>query len=125
MQFIILLACRLKNDHHSLNPASIAGLCAIMRMAKTSGNVDVLMLGIRALLGTDGSSGMVVQSQVKRERNLIFSTLQMVVQKPEMIKAMGTEFVLGFIQAVDGEKDPTNLMMIFQVRTSQKRLVTR
>ena len=84
-------------------------------MAKTSGNVDVLLLGIRALLGTDGSSGMVVQSQVKRERNLIFSTLQMVVQKPEMIKAMGTEFVLGFIQAVDGEKDPTNLMMIFQV----------
>ena len=41
----------------------------------------------------------------------------MVVQKPEMIKAMGTEFVLGFIQAVDGEKDPTNLMMIFQVLT--------
>ena len=103
---------RLKNDHHSLNPASISGICALILLAKED---SAKVAGVRTLLGID-ASGMVVQSQVKKERNVIFSTLHsLLIQRQDLLEAMGgTDFVLGFMQSVDGEKDPTNLIMIFQ-----------
>ena len=47
---------------------------------------------------------------------MIFSTLHsLLIQRQDLLEAMGgTDFVLGFMQSVDGEKDPTNLIMIFQ-----------
>ena len=51
---------RLKNDHHSLNPATISGLCSLITMAKIQ-DQDV-GLGLRSLINGET---MTVQTQVK------------------------------------------------------------
>ena len=120
---IKLKSLRLKNDHHSLNPASISGLCSLLTLSPDDVK-GVVIPGIRALLGSDGT-GIVVQSQVKKERCAIFTTLRnlLVRNGPGLLASLGgTEFVLAFMQATDGEKDPTNLVMIFEVR---KRSISR
>lgn len=40
---------------------------------------------------------------------------------PAAVKEMGSDFVLGYIQAMDGEKDPRNIVIAFN---SVHRIVT-
>lgn len=34
---------------------------------------------------------------------------------PTELKSLGADFTLGFIQVMDGEKDPRNLLIAFQI----------
>ena len=59
-----------------------------------------------------------VQSQIVTDRRVVFHTLENLLKnkgKLENLKTLGSEFTLAFIQAVDAEKDPLNMKVIFSL----------
>ena len=58
-----------------------------------------------------------VQSQIVAERRIIFHVVEYLLnnknRRNQLQKNLGSEFVLAFIQAVDAEKDPINMKVIF------------
>ncbi|KAJ1921238.1 hypothetical protein H4219_000837 [Mycoemilia scoparia] len=57
-----------------------------------------------------------VQSFQQRTRNVAFQIIEKIVKDhPKTLKQIGDDFVLGLAQMVDGEKDPRNLMIVFQI----------
>ena len=58
-----------------------------------------------------------VQSQIVAERRIIFHVVEYLLndknRRNQLQKNLGSEFVLAFIQAVDAEKDPMNMKLIF------------
>ena len=94
-------------DHHSLNPEMIAGMHGLGQCTNIGGP------SLRKLIQTYFNE-INTQSQMLQERKLVFQLLsELLHKKIDLILPMGNDFVLGFIQAVDGEKDPNNLMLVF------------
>ena len=60
-----------------------------------------------------------VQSQIVAERRIIFHVVEYLLndknRRNQLQKNLGSEFVLAFIQAVDAEKDPMNMKVIFSL----------
>ena len=59
-----------------------------------------------------------VQSQIVTERRIIFHILEYLLNDKNRLNqllSLGSEFVLSFIQAVDAEKDPMNMKVIFSL----------
>ena len=60
-----------------------------------------------------------VQSQIVTERRIIFHVVEYLLndknRRNQLQKNLGSEFVLAFIQAVDAEKDPMNMKVIFSL----------
>ena len=58
-----------------------------------------------------------VQSQIVTERRIIFHIVEYLLNDKnrlnQLLKNLGSEFVLSYIQAVDAEKDPMNMKVIF------------
>lgn len=59
-----------------------------------------------------------VQSMVQADRLIVFSMCQYLLNTSSLVNQVieekySTDFVYGFIQAMDGEKDPRNLLGIF------------
>jgi DNA repair/transcription protein MET18/MMS19 len=53
-----------------------------------------------------------VQSLPQGERRLVYTILDYFLSDyTQAVKEMGSEFVLGYIQTMDGEKDPRNLVI--------------
>ena len=99
--------CDRTKDHHSLNPELITGMYGL----SNSKNIDGSAL--RKLIQTYFNE-INTQSQMLQERKLVFQLfVDLLRDKREMLSPMGNDFVLGFIQAIDGEKDPNNLMLVF------------
>ena len=99
------------NDHHSLIPAIICGIEALIKFDNLRGaNQNSL---IRQFF-----SQIHVQSQILHDRRRIFAIFQVLLStdwKLQCLKDLGSEFVLIFIQAVDAEKDPQNMKVIFNL----------
>ena len=60
-----------------------------------------------------------VQSMVQADRFVMFSMCKFVLSSQNLIKEIKnekyeTDFVYGFIQSMDGEKDPRNLLICFE-----------
>eukprot|EP00128_Syssomonas_multiformis_P000961 Colp12_sorted_trinity150504_noHs@23164 len=57
-----------------------------------------------------------VQSQPQPIRYTVFQILSALMSKyREALRSMGSDFVFGFIQSMDAEKDPRNLVAIFEM----------
>ncbi|XP_029104589.1 MMS19 nucleotide excision repair protein homolog isoform X2 [Scleropages formosus] len=57
-----------------------------------------------------------VQSLMLLERSCIYTILINLMElKEEELKGLGADFVFGFVQAMDGERDPRNLLLAFQI----------
>ena len=99
--------CDRTKDHHSLNPEMISGMYGLGNCKNIDGSV------LRKLIQTYFNE-INTQSQMLQERKQIFQLFFDVLRdKRETLIPMGNDFVLGFIQAIDGEKDPNNLMLVF------------
>ena len=99
------------NDHHSLIPAIICGIEAIIKF-------DNLRRQNQNALIRQFFTQIHVQSQILHDRRRVFSIFQLLLTtdwKLQCLKDLGSEFVLIFIQAVDAEKDPQNMKMIFSL----------
>ncbi|CAK1555240.1 unnamed protein product [Leptosia nina] len=97
---------RLK-DNHRVIPAVLEGYLAIMDMK----NYEIKLCGeYFNILFRE----IACQSQLRQDRLNIYLTVQKVLEKDiDYLKSLGPDFVFGLISSMDGERDPRNLLFLF------------
>ncbi|XP_026207027.1 MMS19 nucleotide excision repair protein homolog [Anabas testudineus] len=99
---------RLK-DHYVVTPPVLQGLKALTRCTALPTGSAVSML--RSLF-----QDVHVQSLMLAERSCVYSMLINLMETREAeLKGLGADFVFGFVQSMDGERDPRNLLLAFQI----------
>ncbi|KAJ2582074.1 hypothetical protein EV177_010349, partial [Coemansia sp. RSA 1804] len=90
-------------------PRILSSIGALMRLPAFTDRLTVGFLN-------DLFKEVHVQSFQHSTRSTAYGLLDLAIQThPEAIKSMGDNFVLGFAQMLDGEKDPRSLMAAFQI----------
>ncbi|XP_072932864.1 MMS19 nucleotide excision repair protein [Epargyreus clarus] len=97
---------RLK-DNHRVIPAVLEGFLAIIDMKnyniQNSGEFFTILF-----------REVPCQSQVRQDRYNIYLIVKTLLEKDiEYMKSLGPDFVYGVISSIDGERDPRNLMFLF------------
>lgn len=106
--FCEFLCDRLK-DHYTIIPHALFGILALIT------NQDVTDAECLKLIQTLFKE-VHVQSLLKEGRLTAFNLFAVVLNKHlQALKSIGNDFVFGFIQAMDGEKDPKNLLLVFEL----------
>ncbi|XP_035468792.2 MMS19 nucleotide excision repair protein homolog [Scophthalmus maximus] len=99
---------RLK-DHYVITPSVLQGLRALTKCAALPPGSAVSML--RSLF-----QDVHVQSLMLVERSCVYNMLINLMETREAeLKGLGADFVFGFVQSMDGERDPRNLLLAFQI----------
>uniref|UniRef100_A0A3P9KGM1 MMS19 nucleotide excision repair protein n=1 Tax=Oryzias latipes TaxID=8090 RepID=A0A3P9KGM1_ORYLA len=99
---------RLK-DHHVTTPPVLRGLLALTKCAALPPGSAVSML--RSLF-----QDVHVQSLMLAERACVYNMLTNLMETREAeLKSLGADFVFGFVQSMDGERDPRNLLLAFRI----------
>ncbi len=108
IEFITQFYCDRMKDHHSIAPEIINGILAIVKMKNFPHNSAPIIL-------QQLNANVPCQSQVREDRANIFSFIQSISDTchPEL-EAMGADFIYNVIQIVDGERDPRNLLFLFE-----------
>ncbi|KTF78012.1 hypothetical protein cypCar_00044856 [Cyprinus carpio] len=99
---------RLK-DHYVIIPHVLQGLKALTKCS-------VLPPGSAVSVLKSIFQDIHVQSLMLAERSCVYNILiSLMESKEEELKGLGADFIFGFVQSVDGERDPRNLLLAFQV----------
>ncbi|XP_069575460.1 MMS19 nucleotide excision repair protein homolog [Brachyistius frenatus] len=99
---------RLK-DHYVITPPVLQGLRALTKCTTLPPGSAVSML--RSLF-----QDVHVQSLMLTERACVYNMLINLMETREAeLKGLGADFVFGFVQSMDGERDPRNLLLAFQI----------
>ncbi|XP_026860835.2 MMS19 nucleotide excision repair protein homolog [Electrophorus electricus] len=99
---------RLK-DHYAITPHVLHGLKALAKCT-------VLPKGSAVSILKSLFQDVHVQSLMLAERSCVYNILiSLMESREEELKGLGPDFVFGFVQAVDGERDPRNLLLAFQI----------
>ncbi|KAF4106984.1 MMS19 nucleotide excision repair protein homolog [Onychostoma macrolepis] len=99
---------RLK-DHYVITPHVLQGLKALTKCS-------VLPPGSAVSILRSIFQDVHVQSLMLAERSCVYNILiSLMESREEELKGLGADFVFGFVQSVDGERDPRNLLLAFQV----------
>lgn len=99
---------RLK-DHYVITPYVLQGLKALTRSTVLPPGSAVSML--KSLF-----QDVHVQSLVLSERSCVYNMLiNLMGSREAELKGLGADFVFGFVQSMDGERDPRNLLLAFQI----------
>ena len=105
--FIAAFFCDRVRDHFTVVPAALAGVSVVVRMPQLAG--DPLRKLVQSLY-----KEVHAQSLVLAERRHVFATLRYVLEsRAADVRELGSDFVLGCIQSMEGEKDPRNLLTVF------------
>lgn len=107
LNFISTFYCDRLKDHHSVVPNTLSGIQALIRMINLPNECIARLL-------QSMFQHVPCQSQVRTDREKIFGIIRTLSEaKTAELQAMGTDFVYGFIGAMDGERDPRLLMFLF------------
>ncbi|XP_055607018.1 MMS19 nucleotide excision repair protein [Uranotaenia lowii] len=107
MEFLTMFYCDRMKDHHSVIPAILEGLLAFAAM-------DNLPKGSSWKILNSLFQNIPCQSQPKDDRTKYFLIVKQLADKtPEELQSVGVDFVYGVIGAIDGERDPRNLIFLF------------
>ncbi|XP_061492259.1 MMS19 nucleotide excision repair protein homolog isoform X2 [Rhineura floridana] len=99
---------RLK-DHHLVIPSVLQGLKALSMCVALVPGLAVSVL--KAIF-----QEVHVQSLLQADRHTVYSIITNFMSSREAeLKGLGADFTFGFIQVMDGEKDPRNLLIAFQI----------
>ncbi|XP_028586375.2 MMS19 nucleotide excision repair protein homolog isoform X1 [Podarcis muralis] len=99
---------RLK-DHHLVISSVLQGLKALSMCVALAPGLAVSVL--KAIF-----QEVHVQSLLQADRHTIYSIITNFMSSREAeLKGLGADFTFGFIQVMDGEKDPRNLLIAFQI----------
>ncbi|KAK6482124.1 MMS19 nucleotide excision repair protein-like protein isoform X1 [Huso huso] len=99
---------RLK-DHYVITPHVLQGLKALTLC-------PVLPTGLAISILKSLFQDVHVQSLMQTDRSCVYNILiNLMESREEELKGLGADFVFGFVQAIDGEKDPRNLLLAFQI----------
>jgi len=95
-------------DHHSAVPSTVRGLYYLSKCEEL--NKEMLQILLDRMFRE-----LMLQQQVVRDRSVVFNMLaNLLYNRLELVKHVETQFIVGFLQVSEGEKDPRNLMIIFQ-----------
>ncbi|KAK3876843.1 hypothetical protein Pcinc_018392 [Petrolisthes cinctipes] len=99
---------RLK-DHHSVIPNVFYACLALVKQEVIDGeDVRKLIQGI--------FREVQCQSHIMSDRRNIYTFFKYcILNKHQDLEALGTDFILGLVTAVDGERDPRNLVLVFSL----------
>ncbi|NXJ90790.1 MMS19 protein, partial [Corythaixoides concolor] len=96
-------------DHHLVIPSVLQGLRALSMCEVLSPGLAVSVL--KAIF-----QEVHVQSLLQLDRHTVYSIItNFMGTREEELKGLGADFTFGFIQVMDGEKDPRNLLVAFQI----------
>uniref|UniRef100_A0A8C7J1N0 MMS19 nucleotide excision repair protein n=1 Tax=Oncorhynchus kisutch TaxID=8019 RepID=A0A8C7J1N0_ONCKI len=99
---------RLK-DHYVITPHVLKGMNALTKCS-------VLPPGSAVSILKSLFQDVHVQSLMLVERSCVYNILTQLMESRESeLKGLGADFVFGFVQSVDGERDPRNLLLAFQI----------
>uniref|UniRef100_A0A8C3GNH3 MMS19 nucleotide excision repair protein n=1 Tax=Cairina moschata TaxID=8855 RepID=A0A8C3GNH3_CAIMO len=93
-------------DHHLVIPSVLQGLRALV-----SSSPGLAVSVLKAIF-----QEVHVQSLLQLDRHTVYSIItNFMGTREEELKGLGADFTFGFIQVMDGEKDPRNLLVAFQI----------
>ncbi|NWI91524.1 MMS19 protein, partial [Pitta sordida] len=108
LHLVLFYESRLQ-DHHLVIPSVLQGLRALSMCEALSPGLAVSML--KAIF-----QEVHVQSLLQLDRHTVYSIItNFMSTREEELKGLGADFTFGFIQVMDGEKDPRNLLVAFQI----------
>ncbi|XP_065655736.1 MMS19 nucleotide excision repair protein homolog isoform X1 [Hydra vulgaris] len=107
VEHFVLFYCNRLHDHHSIQPIVIYGLLGLISFQVVA---DSMVIKLLKSLFAEVHVQSLVQSDRKNVYN-IFSNL--LTTKLSVLQSISSEFLLGFIQAMDSESDPRNLLICF------------
>ncbi|XP_055550573.1 MMS19 nucleotide excision repair protein [Wyeomyia smithii] len=107
LEFIVTFYCDRMKDHHSNIPAILRGIHAITQMNNLPDGAATKLLGSLFMQ-------IPCQSQQKDDRTKYIKIIARLaeVKKSELL-AMNADFISGVIGAIEGERDPQNLLFLF------------
>ena len=109
---VLLLAeffCARLSDHHSIVPLCLAGITKLLHFG-TFGSEDIIRV-VRMIF-----NDVTVQTLVQSDRMLVYEIFQQLLNdRLSDLRRITAEFVCGFVQAVDSEKDPHNLLICLRL----------
>ncbi|XP_058399651.1 MMS19 nucleotide excision repair protein homolog isoform X3 [Diceros bicornis minor] len=108
VHLILFYENRLK-DHHLVIPSVLQGLRALSLCVSLPPGLAVSVL--KAIF-----QEVHVQSLPQVDRHTVYSIITNFMRtREEELKSLGADFTFGFIQVMDGEKDPRNLLVAFHI----------
>ncbi|KAI4493219.1 hypothetical protein M0802_009507 [Mischocyttarus mexicanus] len=107
VHFIVVFYCDRLKDHHTILPAVIRGILTIVQMKNLPHDAPVDLF-------TNMFQHVQCQSQLVEDRRNIYKIFITLLQNNfDDLKEMGIGFVYGVISSIDGERDPRNLILLF------------
>jgi len=106
-EIVLLLEffCARLSDHHSIVPLCLAAIGKLIRL-ETVSSADIIRV-VRTVFGD-----VIVQTLVQSDRRLVYEMFEYLLSdRLSDLQGIAAEFVCGFVQAVDSEKDPRNLLL--------------
>uniref|UniRef100_A0A8C3X055 MMS19 nucleotide excision repair protein n=1 Tax=Catagonus wagneri TaxID=51154 RepID=A0A8C3X055_9CETA len=108
VHLILFYENRLK-DHHLVIPSVLQGLRALSLCVALPPGLAVSVL--KAIF-----QEVHVQSLPQVDRHTVYNIITNFMRtREEELKGLGADFTFGFIQVMDGEKDPRNLLVAFRI----------
>ncbi|XP_005008102.1 MMS19 nucleotide excision repair protein homolog isoform X2 [Cavia porcellus] len=108
VHLILFYENRLK-DHHLVIPSVLQGLRALSLCVTMPPGLAVSVL--KAIF-----QEVHVQSLLQVDRHTVYNIIiNFMRTREEELKGLGADFTFGFIQVMDGEKDPRNLLVAFRI----------
>ncbi|XP_063290261.1 MMS19 nucleotide excision repair protein homolog isoform X1 [Pelobates fuscus] len=105
---VVFYENRLK-DHHLIIPHVLQGLKALSMC-------EVLPPGLAVSVLKSIFQEAHVQSLMQMDRHTVYMIITNFMKiREEELKNLGADFTFGFIQVMDGEKDPRNLLVAFHI----------
>ncbi|XKL69048.1 hypothetical protein PGB90_006817 [Kerria lacca] len=106
--FILDFYCNLLQDHHSFIPIILKALLALVKMKELPDNSVTKIFTALNLY-------FVCQSQPQGDRNVCYQLFNiMMSKKTAELQSLGPDFVCGYLTIIDSERDPRNLMFLFE-----------
>ncbi|KAK7867176.1 hypothetical protein R5R35_008373 [Gryllus longicercus] len=97
-------------DHYLVQPAALKGIFAVVQMEHTPRDIAVRVL--KTIL----QGHIQCQTLKPSDRRNVYQIFQLFIHNfTEDLKALGPDFVYGFINVIDQEKDARNLTVVFEM----------
>lgn len=107
VHYVVVFYCDRLKDRAVVIPAVLYGIQALVTYQKLEAE-DVINVSRTIFKEVHN------QSMQHSDRRILFNIMDTLLSSClESVQAMGSDFVLGYIQALDGEKDPRNLVIAF------------
>nr|CAD7409473.1 unnamed protein product [Timema cristinae] len=106
LQYLVTFFCDRLKDHHTVIPATLQGIRAIVKMD--------LPPNSSIFISTSLFQHVQCQQQAVGDRFNVYTILFTLMDKyMKELLSVTPDFVFGVISAIDGERDPRNLMFLF------------